>query len=154
MSSAHSFITEAQIDLVFTFILFPICLGSTLESIPVGCRPTLHWAFSVEPWTKPCRSKRLSVWPISEKFQLAAQHFFFYWQSCLDFSGCLLMCNNNIKTKQKKKNNKNTTSVTLALLHIFPFLELVKSWRTWVNIKWSVLQYCSTRNNVTMQHRW
>lgn len=58
MSSAHSFITEAQLDLAFTFILSPICLGSTLESIPVGCRPTLHWAFSAEPWTKPCRSKK------------------------------------------------------------------------------------------------
>lgn len=75
MSSAHSIITEAQIDLVFTFILFPICLGSTLESIPIGFRPTLHWAFSAEPWIKPCRSKRLSVRPTAEKFQLASLHF-------------------------------------------------------------------------------
>lgn len=58
MSSAHSSITEARLDPAFTFMLSPICLGSTLESIPVGCRPTLHWASSAEPSTKPCRSKK------------------------------------------------------------------------------------------------
>lgn len=111
MSSAHSFITEAQIDLAFTFILFPICLGSALESIPVGCRPTLHWAFSAEPWTKPCRSKTPSVWPISEKNPACISVSLSPPQkkqnktkkSYLDFSRCFSECYNKTKSKKSCK---------------------------------------------------
>lgn len=100
MSSAHSFITEAQIDLVFTFILFPICLGSTLESIPVGCRPTLHWASQWNPEQNPVGAKKTLCSAYFREISACISAFFFFnaQQAYLDFLGLspppLDMCNN------------------------------------------------------------
>lgn len=150
MSSAHRFITEAQIDLVFTFILFPICLGSTLESIPIGCRPTLHWAFSAEPCTKPCRSNRLSAWPIWENFQLASQNFFFFFflhqLADLDFSGCFLMCNDKKKKKTKIKNVKFKPA--FALFFNFTRINTVPVWRRWLKMGSLLLCYLRKTMNI------
>ena len=79
----------AQIDLGFTFLLSPICLSSTLEFIPVGWRPALHWT----QWnrrTKPCRSEilclayfrelSLSAWQAYFHLSISSWLLFLYWR--------------------------------------------------------------------------